>query len=144
MDFLDKACNSPRTTSQMEQLKIKDKLYKAQDQLHLLVIQRNQLEIRFDRAVQQGQKSFSYQLKLRLATLDELISAFHEYVEHRIQKLVVMMATRTQQLSRLPMLPPCTSSLAMSMDSDCSDLDESNMSLGSELSDSDSEFEWSK
>lgn len=74
-------------------LNVKDKLVRARRQLDLLIIKRDQMEVRYNRAIQQGQQGFSYPLKLNLATLEGLITAFQKYSQLQLQQLTSLLAS---------------------------------------------------
>lgn len=79
-------------------LNVKDRIYEAQRQVHVLVAQKTDMEVLYERALTESQIDFSRTLKLRITKLEGLISAFQEYLEQQVQEMMLLMAYRTHQL----------------------------------------------
>ncbi len=66
------------------------KFHKACDQIRLLNRHINNLQTRYDRAFHANQRSFKYNLRLKLTTYEGVRNMYQEYARRRAEELEIM------------------------------------------------------
>ena len=73
------------------------KFHKSCHQIRLLNRYINEIQIRYDRALQANQRSFCNNLRLRLVTYEGVRNMYHEYARRRAEELETMQVVLTQR-----------------------------------------------
>ena len=76
-----------KSTLRAQLRQLEDKLYKACDQLVLIERKMQDMTIRLNRAIQDGNRSMRYNRRLHIITLEGVRAAFYVYAETAADKI---------------------------------------------------------